>query len=102
MISSMPGLIPAKILWLASLGEIILLRLRRVGLDTTASNRLASGAVTATAVYIGVMLVTSQYASHAVARVLSSRGLTVEKLMVAPTPVTPFVRDVVAQTPYAY
>ena len=102
MISSVPGLIPAKILWLASLGAIILLRLRRVDLDTTASYRLAIGAVTATAVYIGAMLATSQYASYAVAKALASRGLRVEKLMVGPTPVTPFVRDVVAQTPDGY
>ena len=102
VISAVPGLIPAKILWFALLAAIILLRFRRVGLDTTDSYRLAIGAVTTTAVYIGAMLATSQYASDAVAKALASRGLKVEKLMVGPTPVTPFVRDMVAQTPEGY
>ena len=33
---------------------------------------------------------------------MTARGVVVEKLMVSPVPVTPFVRDVVVQTPDGY
>ena len=102
IISAVPGLLAAKTLWLASLSSIAFLRLTRVGLDPIASQRLAFGALTATAVYIGAMVAISQYASSEVTKALALRGLKVEKLMVGPTPVTPFVRDVVAQTSDGY
>ena len=102
MISTVPGLMPAKILWLVSLSVIILLRTRRFGFETTTSYRLAGGAVTATVFYIAAMLASSQYANYAVAKELASNGLRVEKLMVGPTPISPFVRDVVAQMPDGY
>ncbi len=102
MISAVPGLMPAKILWLVSLGAVVLLRIRRFGSEATTSYRLAGGAVTATVFYIAAMLALSLYASYAVAEALASNGLRVEKLMVGPSPVTPFLRDVVAQTPDGY
>ena len=102
MISAVPGLIPAKILCLVSLATIILLRIRKFGLGRPTSCRLTVAALTATMVYIGGMLALSQYATYAVAQELDSSGLRVEKLMVGPTPITPFVRYVVAQTPDGY
>ncbi len=102
LLSAVPGLVPAKILWFVSLGVIILLRIGKFGSGTRTSYRLAVGAVTATVLYIASMLALSQYATYAVSKALASSGLRVEKLMVGPVLVTPFVRDVVAQTSDGY
>ena len=100
--TAVPGLLTAKILWFSILGGLILLRIKKIGFEPAASFRWAIGSVTAAGVYIGAMLAISLYASSLTAETLSQRGLRVERLMVGPTPVTPFVKDVVAQTPDGY
>jgi inner membrane protein len=102
LVRALPGLEAAKILWLAGVGLLILLRVRRIGVEEIAARRLAVGALAATTVYIGLMVASARYARRAVADTLAARGVQVEKLMVGPVPVTPFVRDVVAQTPDGY
>jgi hypothetical protein len=44
------------------------------------------------------MLLCAQYARTAVAGALTARGIQIQKLMVGPVPVNPFVRDVVVET----
>jgi inner membrane protein len=98
LFGSFPGLRVGKILWCAGLGTLVLLRFYRVGRQETGARRLAVGAVVLVTVYIGLMLLCAQYARTAVAGALTARGIQIQKLMVGPVPVNPFVRDVVVET----
>ena len=97
-----PRLLPAKIFWCAALAGILLLRWRRVGREETPSRRLAIGAVAAVTLYILVLSAATRYTRRSVLDAMTATGVTVETIMVAPVPVTPFVRDVVVQTPEGY
>ena len=96
------GLWSAKILWLTGLITIILMRLRRVGHREEAAARLAVASTALVFSYIIAMYIVAQYARAMTARELADQGFHWEELMVAPLPVTPWVRDVVAQTPSGY
>lgn len=97
-----PGLMPAKMLWCGALIGIVLLRWRRVGREEMPSRRLAVGAVSAVSIYILALGVVSRWAERSVLDEMGARGLVVQRLMVGPVPVTPFVRDVVVQTAEGY
>jgi inner membrane protein len=97
-----PGLAAAKAMWLGGIAACLLLRAARVGATQPAAGRLAGGALVTLALYIAAMTATAGYARRAVAEELAARELVTEALMVAPVPVTPFVRDLVATTQTAY
>lgn len=97
-----PGLLLAKVLWCAALASILLLRWRRVGREDAPSRRLAIAAVSAVIIYVLVLGGLTRYAHRGVLDEMTARGITVEAIMVAPVPVTPFIRDVVVQTPEGY
>lgn len=97
-----PGLWPAKILWCAALIVFIVMRVRGVGREEFTANRLAVCAIAAVFLYIVAMFGTARYARSATEKDLAARGVHLERLMVGPVPVTPFVKDVVAQTPEGY
>ncbi len=97
-----PGLLPAKIFWCAALAGILFLRWRRVGREETPSRRLAIGAVAAVTIYVLVLSAATRYTRRSVVDAMTATGATVETIMVGPVPVTPFVRDVVVQTPEGY
>jgi len=97
-----PGLLPGKLLWCTLLVAIAVLRWRGVGREERASRRWAIGAVAMVTAYILVLGTLTVRSRAFVAEAMSARGAVVEKLMVAPVPVTPLVRDVVVQTPEGY
>lgn len=97
-----PGLVAAKFLWCVLVAAIIYLRWRGVGREETASRRWAMGAMAAVTVYILGLGAATLDARGRVLDAMVARGVTVEKLMVAPVLVTPFLRDVVVQTPEGY
>ncbi len=97
-----PGLLVGKILWCAGIGAFVLLRFYQVGRQETGARRLAVGGVVLMTVYVGLMLFGARYSRAAVAETLTARGIQIQKLMVAPVPVNPFVRDVVVETPDGY
>ncbi|HSF17487.1 MAG TPA: metal-dependent hydrolase [Vicinamibacteria bacterium] len=102
MLLVVPGLAAEKSLWFASAGAIAVLRARCGAIGELQSRRLAVAAVAVVTVYIGAMTASARYARDAVERTLTTRGLDVGRLMVGPVPVTPFVKDVVVETPQGY
>jgi inner membrane protein len=97
-----PGLVWAKLLWLALLVAVIVARYRGIGLEEEQSRRIAIGALCLTSLYIAGMVTSVSYARNAVADALRQEGMEVVRLMVSPVRVTPFERDVVIQTPRNY
>lgn len=97
-----PGLLPAKAAWTACVALLAVLRVARVGQNELGARRLAAGALTLVAIYIGATFGVARHARSLVASDLASRGIEVVELMVGPVPVTPFVKDVVAGTPSGY
>jgi inner membrane protein len=102
LFGALPGLLVSKILWCAGLGALVLLRFFHVGRQEAAARRLAVGAVVLITVYIGFMLFSARYARAAVTGALTARGIQIQRLMVGPVPVNPFVRDVVVETSDGY
>lgn len=97
-----PELIWAKLLWAVLTVSIAVARIRGVGFQEAQARPIAIGALCLTIIYIGGMIASARFARQAVAEALVREGLEVERLMVGPVPVTPFVRDVVVQTPESY
>lgn len=97
-----PGLWPAKVLWVGSIAALVWLRAARVGREPEAARRVAIGAVAAVTVYILALNVATRYARRQVLEAMAERGVVVERMMVGPVPVTPLVRDVVVQSPDGY
>jgi len=102
LFGTFPGLLLGKILWCAGVGAFVLLRFLHVGRHEADARRLAVGAVVLMTVYIGLMLFCARYARAAVVETLAARGIQVQRLMVGPVPVNPFVRDVVVETSDGY
>ncbi|HEY7700598.1 MAG TPA: metal-dependent hydrolase [Vicinamibacteria bacterium] len=102
VLTSVPGLLPGKLLFLAGLTGIGISRFKGSPRTETGSERLHRGALALVAVYIlGTLALTSAARLFTLAE-LRRDGLDVEKLMVGPTPMTPFTRDFVAATPSSY
>lgn len=97
-----PELWPAKIFWCGALAGIAVLRWWRVGREEIPSRRLAVGALSAVTIYVLALGILSRWAERSVLAEMGARGVTVERMMVGPVPVTPFERDVVVQTPEGY
>ena len=97
-----PDLWLVKAIWSAWLLALILLRWRRIGQREPARSRIALAALAAVCLYIGGSLAATRYGRALVRRELAAKGIVVERLMVGPVAATPFVRDVVAETPEGY
>lgn len=97
-----PGNAVAKAVWSLSILGVIILRVKRFGYEEPAARRVAASALLTLAAYIGVMHAASRDASHVIRQILANRGEDVWRIMVGPVPVTPFVRDVVVDTPEGY
>jgi inner membrane protein len=102
LLGNFPGILAGKILWLVGVGALVLLRFFRIGQKQTPARRLAVGAVALTTVYIGFMLFCAHYARASTAEALTARGIQIQRLMVGPVPLNPFVRDVVVETSDGY
>ncbi|MFQ5789884.1 MAG: metal-dependent hydrolase [Acidobacteriota bacterium] len=102
LFAAVPKLVAAKALWLAGLGVLIGLRARGVFQSGARARALATVALLFALFVIGLWIVSARWARRVAAEMLAERGIEVERLMVGPVPVTPFVRDVVVATPDAY
>jgi inner membrane protein len=102
VLTSVPGLLPGKLLFLAVLSGLAFSRFKRLPRTESGSERLHRGALAVVVLYIVAMLALSSAARRFTLAELRREGLDVEKLMVGPTPMTPFRRDVVAATPSSY
>mgnify|MGYP001822139104 CR=1 FL=1 len=101
VLGSVPGLAPAKAIWLAAVVALVMWRIFRRPLEV-AKSRLAMAALAATTVYITVMVSSARYGREVVVSELSRQGIHVVDLIVGPVPINPFVRDVVVATPESY
>jgi inner membrane protein len=101
-IAAPPWMLPAKVLWLVGLGLFVGLRFRGYLTSEAKARRFAIGAVALTTVYIGLMIGISQYARSFVAEEVARQGVSPKKIMVGPLPLTPFVNDVLVETPEVY
>jgi inner membrane protein len=102
VLTGVPGLLPGKLLFLAGLLGLALSRLKGLPRTQAGRERLHRGALALVAVYVLAMVALSSAARRWTLAELRERGVDVERLMVAPTPMTPFRRDVVASTPSSY
>ena len=94
--------IGGKLLWTVAVAVVLTLRLRRSFFDEHSAARLARLALAATTLYISLMVVSARLARDWVYEELSASGMVIEQWMVGPLPVTPFLRDVVVETPEGY
>jgi inner membrane protein len=95
-------MLPAKVLWLIGLGLFVGLRFRGYLASEAKARRFAIGALAFTTVYIGIMIGISQYARSFVAQEVVRQGVSPKIIMVGPVPLTPFVHDVLVETPEVY
>jgi inner membrane protein len=95
-------MLPAKVLWLIGLGLFVGLRFRGYLAAEAKSRRFAIGALALTTAYIGLMIGISHYARTFVEEEVARQGLSPKSIMVGPVPLTPFVHDVVVETPEVY
>jgi inner membrane protein len=102
VLTSVPGLLPGKLLFLAGLSGLAFARFKRLPRTEAGSERLHRGALAVVVLYIVAALALSSAARRFTLAELRREGLDVEKLMVGPTPMTPFTREVVAATPSSY
>ena len=102
LLVGVPGLWPAKVLWCTGLTAVVVMRFRRVGRSDPTARRLAIGACAMVSFYIVAMYGTARFARSATLNELADRGIQVKRIMLGPVPVTPFVKDVVAETPGGY
>lgn len=102
ILTAVNGLWPAKLLWLAALVALGGLKMRGASNGEDRTRLWAKAGLTVFALYIAVMLGTARYARAAATEELARRGIHWDKLMVGPTPVTPFRKDVVVSTPEGY
>jgi inner membrane protein len=97
-----PALVPAKVLFVAGIVGFAAARARGLPRTELGDRRLHQGAVALVSTYILVVVALSAFAYRWTLERLIAEGHPVEKLMVGPTPMTPFVREVVFSTPSTY
>jgi len=102
LFGAVQGLVPAKTIWCVAILGLIVLRVKRVGYDESSARRVAAGALLILVTYIGVMHAATRDARQLIRQTLAERGEDVQRIMVGPVLVTPFVRDVVVETPEGY
>ncbi len=102
VLAGIPGLLPGKLLFVAGLLVFAAARIKNVPKTPWGSERLHRGALALVALYVLSMVALSALAHRWTLEELRENGHTVEKLMVAPTPISPFTRDVAFSTRSSY
>lgn len=102
ILAGVPDLLPGKLFFLAGLLGLALWRFRGLPRTKKGCARLQRGALALVLVYVIAMVALSSTAHRWTLTELSGRGLVVERLMVAATPMSPFTREFVAATPSSY
>ena len=102
VLMGVPGLLPGKVLFIAGLLGLAAARVRGLPRTPLGGEHLNRGALALVSTYVLVMVASSTLAHRWTLEKLVKDGHTVEKLMVGPTPMSPFTRDVVFSTPSSY
>ncbi len=102
VLATVPGLLSAKVLFVAGLLGLAAARARKLPRTEAGGARLNQGALALVAGYVITMISLSIYARVWTLEKLRSEGHDVRGIMVGPTPITPFARDVVFATPSSY
>jgi inner membrane protein len=102
VVTGFPGYVPGKIAFLAGVAGWTVLRYHGIPRTEGGVRRLNRGALGIVTLYVVSLVALGAYARSESRRALEQTGLTVERLMVGPRPMTPFVKDVVAATPDGY
>jgi inner membrane protein len=97
-----PDLLPAKLLFLAGLLGLTVARVQGLPRTSMGRERLQRGALALVSTYVLLMVAMSAIAHRWTLGKLEKEGFGVEKLMVGPTPMSPFTRDIVFSTPTSY
>ncbi len=102
VLTGIQGLLPGKLLFLAGLVGLAVARV--LGLPRTGSGgeSLHRRALALVSSYVGLMVALSALTHRWTLERLVDQGHAVEKLMVGPTPISPFTREVVFSTPSSY
>jgi inner membrane protein len=102
IVTGLTGLLPGKLLFVAGLLVVAWARLKNFPRTEEGSERLNRSTLSLVAIYV-LSMVALTAATHrwTLAR-LREQGLTVEKLMVGPTPMSPFTKEIVFSTPSSY
>jgi len=96
------GLLPAKLLFIMGLVGLTAARVRNLPRTALGGERLHRSALALISTYVLLMVALSALAQRWTLEKLEKDGHTVEKLMVGPTPMSPFTRDVVFSTSSSY
>jgi inner membrane protein len=102
VLGALPGLAAGKALFLAGIAIFAVLKVRRIPRTEAGRQRLNRGALAAVGVYIAAMVTLSLSAHRAALSELARQGVEAENVMVGPTPMSPFQKDVVVATPSSY
>jgi inner membrane protein len=102
VLMAVPGLLPAKLLFLGGLLGLALARVTGIPRTASGGEQLQRGALALVSTYVLLMVATSAAAHRWTLEKLEKEGFSVEELMVGPTPMSPFTRDVVFSTPTSY
>lgn len=102
VLMGMPGLLPAKLLFGTGLLGLTAARVLGIPRKPSGGERLHRGALALVSTYVLLMVASSALARRWTLEKLEKEGHDVERLMVGPTPMSPFTRDVVFSTPSSY
>ncbi len=97
-----PGLLPAKVLFVASLLALAAARVRNLPWSESGGERLNRGALALVATYVVLLTALAAYSRRWTLESLRRDGHRVERIMVGPNPITPFTREVVFATLSSY
>jgi inner membrane protein len=102
VLGTVPGLLGAKILFAAGIAAFAAARVVGLPRSELGGRRLHQGGLALVSAYILMLVALSAYAHRWTFERLAAEGHQVEKLMVGPTPISPFTREVVFSTPSTY
>jgi len=102
VLMGVPGILPAKLLFVAGLLGLAAARVRSLPRTASGGERLHRGALALVTTYVLLMVALSGLLHRWTREKLEKDGHSVEKLMVGPAPMSPFTRDVVFSTPSSY
>jgi inner membrane protein len=102
VLATVPGLLAGKALFVLGLLGLAAARARKFPRTESGGERLNRGALALVATYVVLMVALSAHARRFALETLRAEGHDVQRIMVGPTPITPFTRDVVFATESSY
>ena len=102
VLAGVPGLFPAKAIFVVGLLGLAFARATRLPRSESGGERLNRSSLAVVAAYVVLMVALSAYGRRWTLETLRADGHDVEGIMVGPTPINPFLRDVVFSTKSSY